>query len=63
MADKAQETTQTQETPKTETPKKGKGTFKKVLKYCGLVLAGAALGAGGTVLTEKFLIKGKKKNA
>ena len=37
MADKEQETTRTQETPKTETPKKGKGTFKKVLKYGGLV--------------------------
>lgn len=62
MSDKTQETTQTQEQPTTGKKSK-KGTFKKICKYGGLFLAGAAVGVGGTVVTEKFIIKGKKKNA
>jgi len=59
MADKTQETTQT---TSEGAPKSKKGTFKKVLKYGGIFLGGAAVGATGTLCVEKFLIKGKKKN-
>lgn len=59
MADKTQDTTQNTE----RAPKSKKGTFKKVLKYGGIFLGGAAVGAGGTLCVEKFLVKGNKKNA